>query len=104
MALTFNLLTTSELSTLLKRAPETLVRWRRTRVGPPFLVVEGRVLYDEAEVKQWIDSRRTHAKPPRAHKPNKATNPPPAALPRTLGFRFSPDYDCGLQTPEANDS
>lgn len=91
MALTFNLLTTSELSTLLKRAPETLVRWRRERIGPPFLDVEGRVLYDEAEVKQWIDSRRTQAKPPRAPKSNKSTNSPPEAPRRTLGFHFSPD-------------
>ncbi len=52
-----NKLTTSELATELKRSPETIIRWRRTRQGPPFLRVQGRVLYDRAKVGAWLASK-----------------------------------------------
>lgn len=51
-----HLLTTRELAAQLKRAPETLVRWRRLRVGPPFRLVQGRVLYHPGDVAHWLDS------------------------------------------------
>jgi len=50
-------LTTSELATELKRSPETLIRWRRTRRGPPYLRIEGRVLYDRTKVEAWLNSQ-----------------------------------------------
>ena len=50
-------LTTNELAIQLKRAPETLVRWRRLRVGPPFIRIQRRVLYDRAQVDAWLDAQ-----------------------------------------------
>lgn len=52
-----NKLTTSELANELKRSPETLIRWRRQRIGPPYLRVQGRVLYDRAKVEAWLNSQ-----------------------------------------------
>ena len=52
-----NKLTTSELATELKRSPETIIRWRRTRKGPPFLRVQGRVLYDRTKVEAWLNAQ-----------------------------------------------
>src|SRR5688500_18356337 len=100
MPSTFNLFTTSELSTLIKRAPETLVRWRRTRVGPPFLVIEGRVLYDEEEVKRWLESRRIHSTSPRALKPKKPAKSTPPDPTSPTGFLFSPHAIWEWQTLE----
>lgn len=54
VSLLSNTLTTSELAAELRRATKTLVRWRRLRVGPPWLRVQGRVLYDRAQVQQWL--------------------------------------------------
>lgn len=51
------LLTTRELAAVIKRSPETLMRWRRLRVGPPFRQLEGRVLYASADVRKWLDAR-----------------------------------------------
>lgn len=50
-------LTTTELASELKRSPETLIRWRRLRIGPPFLRLQGRVLYSRKAVEQWIESQ-----------------------------------------------
>lgn len=52
-----NKLTTSELATELKRSPETIIRWRRIRQGPPFLRVQGRVLYDRVKVEAWLNAQ-----------------------------------------------
>ena len=51
-------LTTRECAAELKRAPETLIRWRRQRIGPPFLRVQGRVLYDRNKVEAWLQSKQ----------------------------------------------
>jgi hypothetical protein len=59
MALHDERLTTTELALKLKRAPETLVRWRRLRIGPPYLRIQGRVLYDRARVEAWLDEQST---------------------------------------------
>ena len=53
-------LTTAELATELKRSPETLTRWRRLRVGPPYLRLQGRVLYDRAAVEAWLEAQSVH--------------------------------------------
>jgi hypothetical protein len=49
-------MTTAELAAELKRSPETLTRWRRLRIGPPFLRIQGRVLYDRTQVETWLES------------------------------------------------
>ncbi len=54
-------LTTSELALKLKRAPETLVRWRRLRQGPPFIRLQGRVLYDRQAVEKWLQDQQVQA-------------------------------------------
>lgn len=50
-------LTTRELATELKRAPETVARWRRLRIGPPFQRLNGRVLYDRHQVETWLSAQ-----------------------------------------------
>ncbi len=54
-------LTTNELATELKRAPETLVRWRRLRMGPPYLRIQGRVLYDREALDKWLQAQSVEA-------------------------------------------
>ena len=58
MTLQDHKLTTNELAAQLKRAPETLVRWRRLRQGPPYLRLQGRVLYDQAAVERWLQAQQ----------------------------------------------
>jgi hypothetical protein len=54
-------LTTAEMAGELKRSPETLIRWRRLRVGPPFIRMQGRVLYDRAAVQKWLQDHSVQA-------------------------------------------
>lgn len=54
-------LTTSELAIELKRAPETLTRWRRLRIGPPYIRLQGRVLYDRQAVEKWLQEQSVEA-------------------------------------------
>jgi hypothetical protein len=56
-----DLTTTNEIANDLKRAPETLVRWRRQRVGPPYIRVQGRILYSRKQVQQWLESKTCKA-------------------------------------------
>lgn len=57
-------LTTDQLAAELHRSVETVIRWRRTRRGPPYLRVCGRVVYDVGEVQAWLQRQRDpHAKP-----------------------------------------
>ncbi|WP_027081498.1 helix-turn-helix transcriptional regulator [Luteimonas mephitis] len=50
-------LTTEELAIELKRSEATLLRWRRLRIGPPYLRLQGRVLYDRQKVQDWIEKQ-----------------------------------------------
>lgn len=50
-------ITTPELAAQLKRSPETLARWRRLRSGPPYLRLQGRVLYDRKQVEAWLEAQ-----------------------------------------------
>ncbi|MCA0393969.1 MAG: helix-turn-helix domain-containing protein [Proteobacteria bacterium] len=56
--------TTGELALKLKRAPETLVRWRRLRQGPPYIRLQGRVLYDKGAVERWLQDQSVQAGSP----------------------------------------
>lgn len=49
-----NLMTTNELASSLNRATETIVRWRREKKGPPYIRMQGRVLYDRVAVEKWL--------------------------------------------------
>lgn len=51
-------LTTVELAAELKRTAHTIERWRRLRIGPPFLRVQGRVLYERRQVEAWLLAHR----------------------------------------------
>lgn len=55
------MLVTNEVSSLVRRSPETLVRWRRQRVGPPFIRMQGRVLYSRARVMKWLQDQSVQA-------------------------------------------
>lgn len=54
-------LTTAELAAELKRTAHTLERWRRLRIGPPYLRLQGRVLYDRQAVEQWLQEQSSQA-------------------------------------------
>lgn len=49
--------TTEELALELKRSPATLMRWRRQRIGPPYIRLQGRVLYDRNQVESWLHAQ-----------------------------------------------
>lgn len=51
-------LTAPEAAALLKRSPVTLERWRRLRIGPPYLRICGRVLYRAEDIDAWLESNR----------------------------------------------
>lgn len=51
-------LTTAELAAELKRSPATIMRWRRQRMGPPYLRVQGRVLYERSTIDAWLRSQQ----------------------------------------------
>ena len=56
--MTNDLITTAELAKNLKRSTATLMRWRRQRMGPPYLRVQGRVLYDRTTVDAWLKAQQ----------------------------------------------
>jgi hypothetical protein len=51
-------LTPRDLASRLNRSVVTLERWRRLRIGPPYLRICGRVLYCPADVSAWIDEQK----------------------------------------------
>lgn len=48
------LIDTVEAARLLRRPPTTLKRWRYEGVGPDWIEVEGRVMYDVAVLLEYI--------------------------------------------------
>lgn len=54
-------LTEREAADEVRRTPETLKRWRRLRKGPPFIRLQGRVLYDRAKLNAWLASQEVPA-------------------------------------------
>lgn len=59
MNATSETITPREAAALLKRTPVTLERWRRLRIGPPYLLVCGRVLYRTGDIDAWLN-RQLH--------------------------------------------
>lgn len=51
-------LTTGEVAELCRTSPETVRYWRHIGTGPTGVKVGRRVLYDQAEVVEWIASLR----------------------------------------------
>ncbi len=49
------LLTTDEAAALMRLAPETLKKWRRTKQGPPYASLGRRVVYRRRDVQSFID-------------------------------------------------
>ena len=48
------LVDTKEAARLLRRPPDTLKRWRYEGVGPDWIVIEGKVMYDVAVLLEYI--------------------------------------------------
>ena len=54
-------LTTEEMATELKRSPATLRRWRRLRIGPPYIRIMGRVIYSRESIDKWLQDQSVQA-------------------------------------------
>ncbi len=52
-----DLVDTAGAAQLLRRSSRTLADWRWKRCGPPWLAVQGRVLYRRADVLAYLDDR-----------------------------------------------
>jgi hypothetical protein len=48
------LLTTIEVAEILRKKPDTLAKWRKQGVGPPFILIEGTVRYDKGDLMVWL--------------------------------------------------
>ena len=46
-----------ELAAYLGRSGQTLYNWRKTGKGPRWSMMEGRVVYDIADVARWLRER-----------------------------------------------
>jgi len=55
-------LTTSEVAALLRAPVETVRYWRHVNRGPASFKAGRRVLYAEADVREWIDRQREATK------------------------------------------
>lgn len=54
-------LTTPELAAQLRLHPTTLMIWRTKGRGPAWRKIGKRVLYDEQQVRAWLDSNERHS-------------------------------------------
>lgn len=52
------LLTTEQAAMILGTRPGTLAMWRVTGDGPKFIKIGRKVRYLEADISQWLESRR----------------------------------------------
>jgi DNA-binding transcriptional MerR regulator len=59
-------LTTSEVADLCRTSPETVRYWRHIGTGPISFKVGRRVLYDVADVEQWLGAKRAREAVPAA--------------------------------------
>lgn len=51
-------LTTVEAARYLRVSPRTLVRWRNSRVGPPWTEVGRRIVYLQSDLRNYLSCRR----------------------------------------------
>lgn len=51
-----DLVTERELAKILRRHERTIARWRRTRTGPPYVLIGRGIFYNVRSVRKWIDS------------------------------------------------
>ncbi len=57
------LLTATTLAERIHIDEKTLANWRSAGRGPPYFKIGMRVLYDETDVAQWIETRRVNTTP-----------------------------------------
>lgn len=57
----YELLTPEETAVRLRRAVQTLARWRCEGTGPAFVKVGGRIAYRVRDVEAWLDGRRVRS-------------------------------------------
>lgn len=55
------LLTEQETADLMRRSAATISRYRRLRIGPPYIRMQGRVLYDRNAVEAWLQAQSVQA-------------------------------------------
>ena len=48
---------TEEAAGYVKRSPRTLEGWRGVKIGPPYLKLVGRVMYDLDSLDRWMAGR-----------------------------------------------
>jgi hypothetical protein len=51
-------LTTEQLAEALNKSPRTIARWRALGEGPPITLLGREILYKEASVVGWLESRQ----------------------------------------------
>lgn len=51
-------LTTPEAAELIRHSPQTMRAWRVRGGGPPYIRLSGRVLYSNADLREWLTSHR----------------------------------------------
>lgn len=54
-----NYLTTEEVAKLVRTSPATVRYWRHVGAGPKSFRVGRRVLYDEADIKAWLEAAKS---------------------------------------------
>jgi hypothetical protein len=54
----------AEVAAYYRKSEKTLANWRSAEIGPPWYKVNGRVLYDWADVRAWLSGRRVTASRP----------------------------------------
>lgn len=49
-------LTATQVAEVIHMCPRTLANWRYRRMGPPWIKVGGRPLYEESALHSWLDA------------------------------------------------
>ena len=48
----------AEVAEKIRKSEKTLANWRSLAIGPPYHKVNGRILYDWADVRAWLAAQR----------------------------------------------